>query len=385
MEGKGDLILGLFREPRGAHRVAWIRLTLTLLLSAIYLGYLVFVIAGNRGPVDYETFMRLGTQLAHGAKVYGENSFYPLPYVGVFAAFSLMPRPVSLALWLGGPVLLALVIARFRPWALAFAPVFSHFVGGQSSVVGLLGFFGYRTNLDPSSYLGGVYLSLTCLKPQLAIVPVGFAAWTWFRSFRSDGRIPRQFLGFAVALAVLYLPAFILRPTWLHSWLSVPRPVFGRAISGAIPRLLLVVGSPGAPAYWAMWLVLSVVVVALAWRLKGRSHPLDVLVLLGFIISPLVHDYDLIQILPLVWGPLMPAAAVVLSLPGWWTVIFQYANDAAWVTFTVIAPGLLLVYLLQCRRNLGGESDRCGAPSVGDVHSDDQRELDEVSVPSGSA
>jgi hypothetical protein len=321
----------------------------TSLILAIYLAYVGFVIAIDRGPIDFETFMSIGTRFAHGDEVYIENSYYPLPYVAIFALFSLMPRPISMAVWMLGPVVLVLTVTRYRPYGLLFAPVFSHFAGGQSSVFGLLGFYGYRANIRQPSYLGGIFLALTCLKPQLGLVPVGYAMFQWLSTIRSQRRIPKQALAFLTTLALMYLPAFILRPTWLVQWLSAPRPVLGRAVSSAIPRLLLFVTSPNTITYWLLWIFLSSLLVAITWRAKRTSATLDLLVLLSFIISPLMHDYDLIQVLPIVSGPLMPIASSILSIPGWWTITTQYANDVAWASFTIIAPGLLLAYLAQSR------------------------------------
>lgn len=328
------------------------RIGATSFLLALYTAYVVFIIKSDQGPVDYETFMHLGGTLLEGGEVYGENSYYPLPYVGIFALFSLLPRPLSMAIWLLGPVFLALTVTRYRPYTLLFAPVFSHFAGGQSSVFGLIGFFGYRLNLDPSSYIGGLFLALTCLKPQLAIVPIGYAAYNWIKHTRENRQIPKQLISFVGLVALMYIPSFLLRPTWLQEWLSVPRPLFNRALSSGVPRLLFYISSPGSPLYWLLWLFLTAAILAFIWKLKGNGHSLDILLLASFIVNPLVHDYDLIQILPTIWGPIMPLASVALSLPGWWTITTNYGTDAAWVTFIIIAPGLLITYILQCRRNL---------------------------------
>lgn len=332
------------------------RLALTLLLLAPYFAYITFVISNDKGPVDYETFMHLGRSLLDGGEVYGENSYYPLPYVGIFSLFSLLPRSISLAIWLGAPIIIALVAVGFRPYVLVFAPVFSHFAGGQSSVFGLLGFFGYRWNLDPSSYLGGFFLALTSLKPQLAIVPIGYAIYVWIGYFRSKREVPRQFLSFITTVGLLYIPSFAIRPAWLIEWLSVPRPLFNRALSGLVPRLLYLVSSPDNYLYWALWALITVAILGATWKLKGNSHHLDILLLASFIVNPLVHDYDLIQVLPTIWGPIMRIASVVLSLPGWWTIVTNYGNDAAWVTFIVIAPGLLIAYIVQCRQRIRGDA-----------------------------
>jgi len=332
---------------RESYRSDFLGNLILLLLIAVYLAYVYFVIQADQGPVDYETFMRIGARFVSGEEVYVENSYYPLPYVMVFGLFSLLPRPLSMALWLSLPVVVALFVTRFKPWTLLFAPVFSHFSGGQSSVFGLLGFCGYRLNLNPQSKLGGIFLALTLLKPQLGIVPVGYAVVQWLGFLREKRKVPGQMVAFAGAALLTYLPSFIIDPDWLWKWLSVPRPMFNRAISSAIPRLLNLFTLPGSPLYWLLWFVLSGLLVLVVWRLKGRSHKLDILILLSFIISPLVHDYDLIQVLPTIWGPVMPIASSLLSVPGWWTITTQYANDAAWITFTIIAPGLLACKIYQ--------------------------------------
>jgi len=350
------------------------RILATVFLLSIYLAYVVFVIQADRGPIDYETFMRIGAQLMRGEEVYGENSYYPLPYVAIFGIFSLFPRYLSMTLWLLAPVIIALVITRFKPHTLLFAPIFSHFAGGQSSVFGLLGFFGYRMNVDPSKYAGGFWLALTLLKPQLGIVPVGYAVYQWAQFVREKKRIPKQLLSFVSVVALMYLPAFLYRPGWLMEWLSVPRPMLDRAVSSAIPRLLFFVSSPGSVKYWLLWIVVSALVILIVWRLRGRSHDLDILVLISFVVNPLVHDYDLIQVLPTIWGPIMPAASIVLSLPGWWTITTGYATDAAWITFILIAPGLLAAYIYQCRRglerNTGSTTSPCSRPAGGGRDSD---------------
>ncbi len=336
---------------------------ITLLILVVpYILYLAYIVSNDQGPVDYETFMEIGQSLIQGEHVYGENSYYPLPYIAVFAVFSGLPRSISMILWLGLPVLVAVLAVGFHPYVLLFAPLFSHFVGGQSSVFGLLGYWGYRRNLDLNGWAGGVFLALTALKPQLGIVPIGFAAIQWVKYIRGQRSIPNQLISFLLAIGFMMLPSLIFMPGWIINWLRTPRPLFSRAISAAVPRLLLLVQSPDSLSYWILWFALSALILTIVWRLKGASHPLDILLLTSFIVNPLVHDYDLIQIIPTIWGPWLPISAIVLSIPGWWTIATQYTNDSAWITFIIIAPGLLAAYIAQCRRNankLDGMAGRC--------------------------
>jgi hypothetical protein len=347
------------------------RIGLTLLFLVPYVLYIGFAISNDQGPIDYETFMRIGAAFNQGGEVYGENSYYPLPYAMLFGLFSSLPRPLSMVVWLGAPVLAALLAAGFHPYVLLFAPTFSHFLGGQSAVFGLLGFWGYRRNLEPASWQGGVLLALTTLKPQLGIIVIAYAAYQWAQSFRERRKVPRQLWAFLLTVLIIYLPAFLINPGWVGEWLRAPRPLFGRALSGAVPRLLLFIQAPNTTAYWVIWFLLAAVILVIVWRLKGSSHKLDILMLWGFIVNPLVHDYDLIQVIPTIWGPWMKVAAVALSIPGWWTILTSYANDAAWVTFVIIAPGLLIAYIAQCKFGLRDREDtrmsRCNqAPGSGD-------------------
>ena len=338
------------------------------LLSVPYLAYLAFVIRLNQGPVDYETFMGIGREFLRGGQVYGENSYYPLPYVTVFAVFSLLPKFLSLTLWLLLPVVVALLISGWRPYVLLFAPVFSHFVGGQTSVFGLLGLWGFHRHSRPDQVLGGVWLSLTLLKPQLGIVPLAYAIGQWWRYWRLHRRVPAQVWGFAMATGALYAPSFIIWPDWPVQWLSRPRPLFERAMSGLIPRALLPVADSASLTYWAIWLVVSGMLLCGVWLACRRKLSLTPLMLWSFIASPLVHDYDLIQLVPLLDTPAMRWGAVLLSLPGWVTILSAYGQDNAWFVFAFIGPGLLGIWLYENRKSATPvPSGTLAQPAIGRV------------------
>lgn len=312
----------------------------------VYLLYVGFVIQADQGPVDYETFMRIGTQFLRGEEVYGENSYYPLPYVMVFGAFAALPRPVSMALWLLLPVAAALLITGWRPWALLYAPLFGHFLGGQTAMFGMLGLWGYRRNQGVQQAAGGVWLALLLLKPQLGVIPLGWAAWQWWKSVRIERRVPRQTLAWLAATAVMYLPAFVLQPDWVVRWLSSPRPLFERALAGLVPRGLVLLGVQG----WLFGVLLVLAVVAgliLLWRWSKGKLTLEMLTLFYFVVSPLVHDYDLIQTIPLLETRRAQWLAVLLGIPTLVVILFAYEVDAAWMAVTIIAPGVLIYQLAQ--------------------------------------
>lgn len=318
-----------------------LKITAAALLLAPYLLYTVFVIHIDRGPVDYETFMQIGQRLAEGQEVYGENSFYPMPYVMIFALFSLLPRPVSMAVWLLSPVLTALLITGGNPLVLLFAPLFGHCAGGQSAIFGMLGLWGYRKDQDTDNWAGGVFLGLTTLKPQLGIIPVAYACAQWWKKFQATQRIPRQAVAWLATTLLLYLPGFALMPDWPARWLSYPRPLAERAMAGFLPRTLLYLFPTRSDLYWPTLVFLGSLLLAAVWVLNHKKLSLDPIILWGFVVSPLMHDYDLIQLVPLLENPLLSRIAVWLSIPGWWVILFAYGNNHAWYLFTLIAPGLL--------------------------------------------
>jgi hypothetical protein len=314
-----------------------------------YILYVGFVVGANRGPVDYETFMSIGQRLLAGQEVYGENSYYPMPYVMVFAFFSWLPRPMSMALWLFGPVVIAAAISQWSPWTLLFAPVFGHCVGGQSAVFGMLGLWGYRRHVAPSDVRGGIWLGLMMIKPQLGLIPLVWAASRWWAAFRENKRLPAQAWAWGATTALIYLPGFLILPDWPQRWLSHLRPLFERALSGFVPRTLLVwLGSP-TWAYWLLWTLLSGGLLLALWLISRRKLSLDMLVVWGFVVSPLVHDYDLIQLVPLLETSAFKRLAVLLSIPGWAVILLAYGNDSAWYWFTLIAPGMVWALLQRSR------------------------------------
>lgn len=336
------------------------RILALVLLLVPYLGYIGFTIASDQGPVDYETFMAIGERLRAGEPVYGENSYYPLPYVMIFAAFSALPRALSLALWLGLPVLVALIATRWHPLVLLFAPVLSHFLGGQSVLFALLGVWGYRRQQDVGVAIGGAWLALLTLKPQLGIIPILWAGVQWLRYLWRERKLPPQAIAFIAVTALLYLPSFLVMPDWVGQWLRAPRPLFERALSGFIPRTLLVtLGEQGA-AYWLLLVALGGALLALVWWLHRRRLTFDLLLLWSFVVSPLVHDYDLLQLVALLDTPRRRFAAVLLSIPGWLVIATAYNDNSAWFWFTIIAPGLLAVALWEAHQ--GSASPKSSRP-----------------------
>lgn len=331
-----------------------VKIILLAVFSLPYLLYLCYVIRIGQGPVDYETFMDIGHRLLTASQVYGENSYYPLPFVMLFALFEWLPYPISISIWLLAPVILALWLSNWNPLVLLYAPLFAHFVGGQASVFGMIGLWGYRKNVHQA--VGGVFLGLMLLKPQLGIFPLAFAMTRWWQKFQEEKQVPRQVWTWVLTMLLLFMPGFFIMHDWPLRWLRSPRPLFERALAGFLPRTLLYLFDPRVAWYWLILVGLGIGAFVLVWYRTGQSNKLDFLVMTSFVVSPLVHDYDLIQLIPLLDDRRQRIAAVLLSIPGWFVVLFAYANDKAWYLFSLIPLGLLGVMLAQPQDSLRHEA-----------------------------
>jgi len=353
----------LFRRAFRSPQRLWILLDLLLIL--FYGSYLAFIIIKDQGPIDYETFMRIGSRLVHGQEVYGENSYYPMPYVMVFAGLSLLPRPVSMTIWFLAPILLGLWIMKGSPAFLLFAPTLSHFTGGQSAFFGLAGLWGYRKYQQAHQKTGGVFLGLSLIKPQLGVLPLIWAVGQWWQFWKREKKLPSQMIAFLVTTALIYLPGFFLIPDWPLRWLQSPRPVSERALSAIVPRTLLYLAPSRSISFWVLLIVIALCLLWAVWRINQRTLNLDLFILWGFVVFPMVHDYDLLQLAALLEGGVLQWAAVLLSIPGWLVVLFAYTNDAAWFMFTLLAPGLLTARLYLNRKERRNQEINDRLQSIG--------------------
>ena len=322
------------------------RLSSPLLYSVIgllYVAYILFIVAGNQSGVDYETFMQIGDRFRMGQPIWTENSYYPMPYVMIFGLFSALPRPLSMVIWHAAPILLALYVTRWKAWPLLFAPLFAHTVGGQTAVFGLLGLYIYSQNRQ--RWQGGIGLAILLIKPQLAIFPLLWAGIHWLDEFRRERRIPRQSLAFVIVGLLIFLPGFLMIPNWVQQWLAQPRALAERAMAGIAPRSLLLVFHNQGIVYWGLLALIAAILfigVVLAYR---RKLPFEVFMMCGYVINPLVHDYDLIQVIALLDRPVHRWAAVLASIPTWLVIFFAYGNNNAWYAVTFIPPIVLAVML----------------------------------------
>ena len=140
---------------------------------------------------------------------------------------------------------------------------------------------------------------------------------------------------FLTSAILIYLPWFIFNSAWLGEWLSNPRSLRLRAMAGLVPRLLMYIDFSSA-AYYAILMIISAIICF--WLYRTKAYNLDLVVLLSFILLPIVHDYDLIQIIPVLDTTKRIKFAALSSIPLWLTILFAYRNDHAWISAAIIAP-----------------------------------------------
>ncbi|MCC6894050.1 MAG: hypothetical protein IT321_14600 [Anaerolineae bacterium] len=316
---------------------------LYIIVGLLYVAYIAFIIAGNQSGVDYETFMQIGDRFRTGQPVWTENSYYPMPYVMIFGLFSALPRPISMFIWHSAAIILALYITRGKPWPLLFAPLLAHTIGGQTAFFGLLGLYIYRQNRE--RWQGGIGLAILLFKPQLAIFPLIWAGLNWLDELRRQRRLPLQSIVFIIGALLIFVPGFLIIPDWVQQWLAQPRPLFVRAMAGIVPRSLFIVFNGQNSLYWVLLITSAIILFTVVFAAYRRKLPFDVFMMCSYVINPLVHDYDLIQMIAVLERPAYWWAAVLGSIPTWLVIFFAYGNDSAWYAVTLIAPVVLMVML----------------------------------------
>lgn len=335
------------QKEHGFSRTALWTVLVWLIGLTPYLLYLIWMLRFQQGPVDFETFLSFGRRVLASEVIYDGTNYYPMPFVYLFALLAALPRPLSVLLWFVTPVLTALWITGWNPRVLFFAPLLSHFLGGQSSLPGLVGLWLYRQHASPNAKLGGIGLGVLSLKPQLGILPWIYATVQWFRFYRQNGHLPKQAWSFLQTVGVLYGPTLVTNPVWPLEWLHSPRPLFARALAGLVPRLLIHFVPATSLFYWGLWAFMSGLLFTVLGLSKKRAWNLDHFLLWGFLVHPLVHDYDLIQLIPLLTTRKRWLVALIASIPGWYVVLFKYTQDAFWMVFAWIAPALLVAALRE--------------------------------------
>lgn len=332
-----------------AEPYAYKKLLLYIPIIFIYISYLLFISLNNHPPVDYQTFMQIGQRYLNHQPIWEFGSYYPLPYVMIFAWFSTLPAPLSIFLWHIIPLIAILVISRGRLWPLLLGIVIDHFIGGQSVVFVLIGITIYRNH--QKDWWGGVGLALLLMKPNLAIFPLAWAGIQWLQELRVNRRISSQVWAFIGVAILMFLPSFLVMPDWLSTWTPTRRPIDLRPLAGILPRSLVILNNHNAVGtgseFWIPLVVIAIVLFIAIWFANRRKLSFDIFMLFSFIVSPYVHDYDLLQIIPFLDTSWKRKLAIVTSLPTWFVIFTAYDNNSAWFVVTITVPILLAAILYR--------------------------------------
>ncbi len=327
--------------------ISYKKLILYIPIIVVYISYLLFISLNNHPPVDYMTFMQIGQRFLNHQSIWEFGSYYPLPYVMIFAWFSTLPPAISIFLWHVIPLIAILVISRGRLWPLLLGVVIDHFIGGQSVVFVLIGMTLYRNH--QKDWWGGVGLALLLMKPNLAIFPLAWAGLQWLQELWVNRRISSQVWSFLGVTALMFIPAFLVMPDWLSTWTPTRRPIDMRALAGILPRSLVILeGKSGiGPEFWVPLVVIALVLLVAVWYANHRKLSFDVFMLFSFIVNPYLHDYDLLQILPFLDTSWKRKMAIITGIPTWLVIFFAYDNAFAWIAVTITVPILLAAILYR--------------------------------------
>lgn len=230
---------------------------------------------------------------------------YPAPFYSAMCLPIAVSPIITLILWMIVPFLMVLVLAGRRAVILIFPPFVLHMILGQSTWL-VLPLFAYAlwSNEKSVRWWHGIITLLVVFKPHIGGLAV---VWLWYHYRHRRGFIITSFL----SIVTVVIPAFLMQPTWLVDWLGNGRSfkLSSMANLGIIPVDLLGLGgeevlelAPTLSDQLPVYLfggVLAIVLLCVVYRQRGTLTLYDWV--LAFCLSnPLLHDYDLIILIPFI-------------------------------------------------------------------------------------
>lgn len=283
-------------------------------------------------PDDYQKyFLPWGLQARDG--IY--NYRYPLPtLMWVFVPLSFVP-PGWILLWVAMPFLFLLYLFGKKGIILWLSfPFLDHAAFGQMDgwlIVPLAWLF------DDNPALAGISAALLTLKPQLALLPVSymFVRWLIKRNYKSLGL-------FGGALCALYIPTFLLDPSWpLKMWAD-------NQVRAAEPTLL----TRGA-SLWPWWwhggwtqvlLPFLCALIALFFLLAARTmwKRARAIHLVALMTIPIFYPVSFVTIAPALKNS--TRHLVVFTLTSWIAVLLDIVTQG-WGGVYLVIPLVALALL----------------------------------------
>lgn len=260
-------------------------------------------------PYDYWQYTQMGEAVRQGRDPFGTGRFYPLPTIlWIFIPLSLFPDWFRIV-WVIAPFgFLLLLFGRQAIPLLGFVPLW--FVIGDGMLDGwlLLPLAVLLSNRPMWAGLGG---AIVLFKPQLAFFAVGYAVLQWLvaRDWKNLG-------AFVGAMAIFYLPSFIVNPNWIAQMLEV---LPGRAAQTT--TLLPLMGGSLWSWWWlggvgiAVFLVLLAAMLVLWARvLRQPAKRTTAFLLLGLALNPILFGSNQIIATPTLPHRRAILAVVLVSL-----------------------------------------------------------------------
>jgi len=295
----------------------------------------------------FPTILGIGLPLALLPLPQAANIWLLLSLLATFATAVLVHRISGPEVSLKGLLPLTLIVGLF-------APLYTHLVQGQASLIVLASLFASWMLLEKDRPgWAGLVLSVSWVKPQLILL--SWPALVWLAV--EKGGFRPAFLGWLAGSLAQTIPLWILEPTWALGYLEAlsANPDWlqpnirslvvywtGSEVLGWIVALLGLVAG-------ASWLVY-------AWRCGERIIVFFWALALTSILSPYTWSYDQVLLLPLLVvairrGKRGPRRAVFwivfLSCQAVYFVLrLQVANDAwyAWYPPILMLLGVWLTY-----------------------------------------
>jgi hypothetical protein len=286
-----------------------------------------------RAIVGRDTTVRL--QYFYGPQV--ALPFIPLTRLSFLAQAEIWVT-LSLLMYFGCVYLLWKSCRGLRPYrslvllcAVAYPPLFHFFVRGQLSAAVLVFFtIACPAFLSRRDWLAGIALGFLVFKPQflLAVPLVLLLAQAW----RALAGLAIS-AGVQIAFTLIYFGQAVMRPyiaTLLH---SARQPSSAELILSPIQmhslRTFWTLLVPWPRAVWALYILTSLVVVAMAAAILKSSSPralrFSALILAAVLLNPHLYIYDLLALAPALlliaeWAlnnaqhPSTPALGILLYL-----------------------------------------------------------------------
>lgn len=336
--------------------IAWTAITLSALLA-------------EREPFDYRILMDSAERYCYapdsfqygitrypvaedGREVLPQLSFYPATFYVAFCALAHHAPALNLLLWMLLPLVTAFMLSGGRAAILAYPPLFLLILLGQSTtwVMLMLVLIAHYEQGGKVRAWHGIAVASFFFKPHLAALGLLYLLWRW----RKSPATLAVALGMALALLI---PAFAYLPSWVGEWLAQGRRGFeiGSMVSvaGWWVRMFNLPFAPSASVQLLVWGISAGVAVGLLglayWR-RGKLEFYDWLLVLCLTL-PLIHDYDLVILLPFIaLRPRLLLVALVCGALAWLFAMFSRQPDglgmfsACWtMSFMLYAVRLLKV------------------------------------------